>query len=103
MTQIKNDIAMIGLGVMGKSLALNLLDNGFNVAGFDLNADNVDRANSEAKQLNESFEGKGQFTKGTSLEHMLQGLAKPRVIALSVPAGKPVDIVVNNLLDAGLE
>ena len=103
MTQIKNDIAMIGLGVMGKSLALNLLDNGFNVAGFDLNSDNIERANSEAKLLNESFEGKGEFTKGTSLEHVLQGLAKPRVIALSVPAGKPVDIVVNNLLDAGLE
>ncbi|MFA1567654.1 NADP-dependent phosphogluconate dehydrogenase [Vibrio tasmaniensis 1F-187] len=103
MTQIKNDIAMIGLGVMGKSLALNLLDNGFNVAGFDLNTDNIDRASLEAKLLNESFTGKGQFTQGTSLEHVLQGLAKPRVIVLSVPAGKPVDIVVNSLLDAGLE
>ncbi|HAS24816.1 MAG TPA: phosphogluconate dehydrogenase (NADP(+)-dependent, decarboxylating), partial [Vibrio sp.] len=102
MTQIKNDIAMIGLGVMGKSLALNLLDYGFNVAGFDLNTDNIDRASSEAKLLNESFTGKGQFTQGTSLEHVLQGLAKPRVIALSVPAGKPVDIVVNSLFDAGL-
>ncbi len=41
----------------------------------------------------------------TSLEHVLQGAgAKPvRVIALSVPVGKPVDIVVNSLLDAGLE
>ena len=76
MTQIKNDIAMIGLGVMGKSLALNLLDNGFNVAGFDLNADNIDRASSEAKLLNESFTGKGQFTQGTSLEHVLQGASE---------------------------
>ncbi len=103
MTQLKNDIAMIGLGVMGKSLALNLLDNGFNVAGFDLNTDNIDRASSEAKLLNESFTGKGKFTQGASLEHVLQGLAKPRVIALSVPAGKPVDIVMSNLLEAGLE
>ena len=103
MTQTKNDIAMIGLGVMGKSLALNLLDNGFNVAGFDLNTDNIERASAEAKQLNEAFEGKGLFTSGESLELVLQGLAKPRVIALSVPAGKPVDIVVNSLLDAGLE
>ncbi|MCZ8485182.1 hypothetical protein O9993_02760 [Vibrio lentus] len=40
---------MIGLE-MGKSLALNLLDNGgFNVAGFDLNTDNIDRASLEAK------------------------------------------------------
>ena len=28
-----SNIAMIGLGVMGKSLALNLLDQGFNVTG----------------------------------------------------------------------
>ncbi|MFA0570111.1 NADP-dependent phosphogluconate dehydrogenase [Vibrio gallaecicus] len=103
MTQIQNDIAMIGLGVMGKSLALNLLDNGFNVVGFDLNKDNIERASTEAKQLNAIFEGKGLFTSGINLEEVLQGLAKPRVIALSVPAGKPVDIVVSNLLEAGLE
>ncbi|WKY60400.1 NADP-dependent phosphogluconate dehydrogenase [Vibrio sp. SNU_ST1] len=103
MTQLKNDIAMIGLGVMGKSLALNLLDNGFNVAGFDLSTDNIERASAEAKKLNETFEGKGSFTSGANLKEVLQGLAKPRVIALSVPAGKPVDIVVSNLLEAGLE
>ena len=32
----QSSIAMIGLGVMGKSLALNLLDQGFNVTGFDI-------------------------------------------------------------------
>ena len=67
MTQIQNDIAMIGLGVMGKSLALNLLDNGFNVVGFDLNKDNIERASTEAKQLNAIFEGKGLFTSGINL------------------------------------
>lgn len=34
MTQ--SNIAMIGLGVMGKSLALNLVDHGFSVTGFDI-------------------------------------------------------------------
>lgn len=32
----KSDIALVGLGVMGKSLALNLLDHGFAVSGYDL-------------------------------------------------------------------
>ena len=29
------DIAMIGLGTMGRNLALNMADHGFSVAGFD--------------------------------------------------------------------
>ena len=30
----QSNIAMIGLGVMGKSLALNLLDHGFNAVSY---------------------------------------------------------------------
>ena len=30
------DIGFIGLGVMGKNIALNLADNGYKIAGFDL-------------------------------------------------------------------
>ena len=29
------DIGMIGLGVMGRNLALNMLDHGFRVAGYN--------------------------------------------------------------------
>ena len=32
------DFAMIGLGVMGSNLLLNMADHGFAVIGFDLNA-----------------------------------------------------------------
>jgi 6-phosphogluconate dehydrogenase len=32
------DIGLVGLGVMGENLALNLVRNGFGVAGFDLDA-----------------------------------------------------------------
>ena len=32
----KADIGIVGLGVMGQSLALNMERNGFSVAGFDL-------------------------------------------------------------------
>ena len=32
------DIAVVGLGVMGRNLAANLADHGFTVAGFDLDA-----------------------------------------------------------------
>ena len=34
-------IGLIGLGVMGKNLGLNLADNGYSVAAFDLDAEKV--------------------------------------------------------------
>ena len=35
------DIGFIGLGVMGKNLALNLADNGYTIAAFDLDTEKV--------------------------------------------------------------
>ncbi|MBY8084859.1 NADP-dependent phosphogluconate dehydrogenase [Vibrio fluvialis] len=95
-------IAMIGLGVMGKSLALNLVDHGIKVAGYDLNQANRMRTLQEAASLS-TIAGKGQFAAADDLAHLLSLLDKPRVIALSVPAGDIVDHVITQLLDAGLE
>ncbi|MGA3096569.1 MAG: NAD(P)-binding domain-containing protein, partial [Bryobacteraceae bacterium] len=33
------DIGIVGLGVMGQNLALNMASKGFSVAGFDLDPD----------------------------------------------------------------
>ena len=38
------DIGFIGLGVMGKNLVLNLADNGYKVAAFDLDYEKVSAA-----------------------------------------------------------
>jgi len=97
-----SNIAMIGLGVMGKSLALNLLDQGFNVTGFDISEAHRERAEQEASVLSKQV-GKGQFVKATALSQVLESLSKPRVIALSVPAGAIVESVIDDLLEAGLE
>ncbi len=96
------NIAMIGLGVMGKSMVLNLLDRGFNVAGHDINLDNRSRANKEAELLAQQH-GKGLFVALDSLTQLLANLETPRVIALSVPAGEVVDSVIEELIEAGLE
>ncbi|WP_406708301.1 NADP-dependent phosphogluconate dehydrogenase [Vibrio gangliei] len=98
MAPTHNHIAMIGLGVMGKSLTLNLLDNQFNVAGFDVNSQHLDQTAREAKQLN-----KGSFTYCDSLAAIIASLSSPRIIALSLPAGNIVDQVITQLLDVGLE
>ena len=85
------DFAMIGLGVMGSNLLLNMADHGFKVIGYDTNLE-------KTKAL-EASAGNGQQVKGvTTLQEMVNLLQKPRKLMMLVPAGKAVDDVINNLL-----
>jgi 6-phosphogluconate dehydrogenase len=85
------DFGMVGIGVMGSNFLLNMADNGYKVIGFDLNAE-------KAKHLEEQA-SPGTIVKGvTTAEEMVLQLDKPRRIMMLVPAGKPVDSVIANLL-----
>ncbi|MEH0742613.1 NADP-dependent phosphogluconate dehydrogenase [Vibrio cholerae] len=94
------DIAMIGLGVMGRSLALNLVEHGFQVTGYDISDAHRQRASDEAKALSSPD---GALLVASDLKQLITALSTPRVIALSVPAGEIVDNVIDDLLAAGLE
>ncbi|WP_026052648.1 NADP-dependent phosphogluconate dehydrogenase [Gayadomonas joobiniege] len=93
-------IGLIGLGVMGKNLGLNLADNGYSVAAFDLDNEKVqgilDQDSAERGDKAPRISGCNSF------EDMLAKLEKPYLIVLSIPAGKPVDIVCGKLLELGL-
>jgi 6-phosphogluconate dehydrogenase len=85
------DFGMIGIGVMGSNLLLNIADNGYASIGYDLNQDRADKLEAAAKD--------GVKVKGTTdLAAFIAALKKPRKIMMLVPAGKPVDDVINNLL-----
>lgn len=85
------DFGMIGIGVMGSNLLLNMADHGFAVIGFDLKKERADKLEAAAKE--------GQTVKGTTrIEEMVTSLKRPRKIMMLVPAGKPVDAVIENLL-----
>jgi 6-phosphogluconate dehydrogenase len=45
---------MIGLGVMGSNLLLNMADHGFPVIGFDINQDKTRQFEAEAKKKHRS-------------------------------------------------
>jgi 6-phosphogluconate dehydrogenase len=84
-----SDIGLVGLGVMGENLALNLERNGFAVSGFDLDA---------AKR--HSFSARTQGLKAQtsdSLAQLVASLQVPRRVWLMVPAGAPVDAVLTEL------
>ncbi|MGN6402015.1 MAG: NADP-dependent phosphogluconate dehydrogenase [Flavisolibacter sp.] len=85
------DFGMIGIGVMGSNLLLNMADNGYAVIGFDLKQERADKLEAAAKP--------GTTVKGTiDIAEMTAALKKPRKIMMLVPAGKPVDDVIENLL-----
>lgn len=85
------DFGMIGLGVMGSNLLLNLADHGFKATGFDLKKERGEALEAAAKE--------GTVVKGfNTLSQMVEALQKPRKIMMLVPAGKPVDNVIESLL-----
>ena len=84
------DIGMIGLGVMGRNLALNMADHGFAVAGYNRHLDKVALLEQEAE---------GRTVVGVkSEEELAKALRKPRAVMMMVPAGKAVDQVIRDLL-----
>ena len=95
------DIGFIGLGVMGKNLVLNLADNGYKIAAFDLNNQKV-----AAVMAQDKFESNLDVERVvgcTSYTELLSKLKSPHLIVLSVPAGNPVDQVAENLIGAGIQ
>ena len=85
------DFGMIGLGVMGRNLLLNMADHGFQVIGFD-------KDNQKSAAL-ENAATPGTMAKGVnSLVEMVLPLKCPRKLMMLVPAGKPVDDVIGELL-----
>jgi 6-phosphogluconate dehydrogenase len=86
----KYELGMIGLGVMGRNLLLNMADHGYSVAGYDKDLIKVDALRKEAQ--------KGNVDGVRSIEELLGSLVSPRAIMFLVPAGKPVDDVIEGLL-----
>ena len=81
----KYDIAVIGLSVMGRSLALNMADHGYRVAVYNRSKELTDAMIKEYPH-----EGIRAFY---SLEELAGALSRPRKIIMMIKAGAPVDAV----------
>lgn len=89
---MKQDIALIGLGVMGQSLARNLASKGMKVVVWN-------RHEEKSQAFIEEF-GNDNLTVSLSFEAIPDQLIKPRKYLLLVPAGEPVDEILQNLKPA---
>jgi 6-phosphogluconate dehydrogenase len=84
-----SDIGIVGLGVMGENLALNLERNGFAVGGFDLDA-------ARRESFTARTPGK-RAQSARSLAELVGSLRVPRRLLVMVPAGTNVDAVLAEL------
>ena len=84
------DIGLIGLGVMGENLVLNMESKDFSAAVFN-----------RTTEVTEKFaagRAKGKNIRATrTLEEFVGALKKPRIAMMMVKAGPPVDSVISQL------
>ena len=87
---------MIGLGTMGRNLALNIEEHGFPVAVWNLETEWTDAFLRDHPGA--------AFTGAKTLAALVAALDRPRRLVMMIPAGAPVDEMIEKLvplLDAG--
>lgn len=85
----KANFGVMGLGVMGHMLALNMERNGFRIAGYDVDLKKVQAFKTDSAGKN--------LVACETLDEFLLSLEMPRRILMMVPAGKPVDAAIASL------
>jgi 6-phosphogluconate dehydrogenase len=89
---VKSDIGLIGLGVMGQNLVLNMVNHGYSVSVFNRTLSVVDEFTAGKAEGYETIRGTH------SIQELAESLAKPRRIMLMVKAGRAVDAVIEQLV-----
>lgn len=87
---MKHDVALIGLGVMGQSLARNIASRKFSTLVFN-------RTTATAETFIKEY-GNKYLDYRTDLKTLVKNLKTPRKIIVMVNAGQPVDDVISHLL-----
>jgi len=89
--KMKANIGLIGLGVMGQNLVLNMTDQGFGVAVHNRTISKIDDfLNGPAKD--------SEIIGAYSLEELVNHLESPRIVMLMVKAGEVVDQYIQRLV-----
>ncbi len=84
-------IGIVGIGVMGRNIALNFSDNDINVVVFNKSKNKIDNLIHEGSKKN--------ISGFTSLNEFVKNIESPRNILLMVPSGEATNSVAEELLD----
>ncbi len=81
----KAEIGLIGLGVMGANLALNIAEKGNRIAVFNRSVEKTDAFYRDAGAL------AGQIIPCRTMEEFVEAIRPPRPVIIMIQAGEPVD------------
>lgn len=89
-SNMTQQIGVVGLAVMGKNLAWNIESRGYSVSVYNRSSEKTDEMvnESKGKQIHPTY----------SLEEFVNSLEKPRKILLMVKAGPATDATIDSLL-----
>ncbi len=93
MSQVKAEIGVLGLGVMGKSLARNFASRGISTAVYNVPFAGEERV---VDDFVKEFPS-ANFLGGKDLQDFISSLSTPRAILLMIKAGEPVDEMIDKL------
>jgi 6-phosphogluconate dehydrogenase len=85
------DFGLIGLGVMGQNLALNMRDHGFQIAVYN-------RTPSKMEDFVKNKAKGGKIVGCASLKALIDALKLPRMILMMIKDGQPVDQTIDSLI-----
>jgi 6-phosphogluconate dehydrogenase len=87
----KSQIGLVGLGVMGQNLTLNMEDKGYSVSVYNRTASKTE------KFVHDKLQDK-KIQPAYSLEEFIDSLERPRKVILLVKAGQAVDDYIEKLI-----
>uniref|UniRef100_UPI003736F898 NAD(P)-binding domain-containing protein n=1 Tax=Luteococcus sp. TaxID=1969402 RepID=UPI003736F898 len=85
------DVGVIGMAVMGSSLARNMAHKGFSVAIYN-------RTFAKTEEVIAEHGTEGTFIASEKIEDFVASLERPRRIVIMVQAGKGTDAVIDQLI-----
>jgi 6-phosphogluconate dehydrogenase len=85
------EVGVIGMAVMGSSLARNMAHHGYRVALFN-------RTYSKTQEVVADHGSEGTFVPAETVEEFVASLERPRRIVIMVKAGKSTDATIDTLL-----
>lgn len=91
----KTSFGVIGLGVMGKSICLNIAEKGIPIAAYNRITKGEEHVVNDFLEENKNFTNLKAFT---DLNGFINSLERPRKILLMIKAGKTVDTVIEQLI-----
>ncbi len=91
MTEATAQVGVIGMAVMGSSLARNIARHGYRIAIYN-------RTTSKTEAVIEDHGDEGDFVPASELEEFVASLERPRRIIIMVAAGKGTDATIESLV-----